>query len=145
MRTRLAVGQIVRDPSVALRLRIGIVIGLLTRRRCVCRWRDVAAHWGPPIVVSESKLEPVADPTALPLTALPLTEAKHLVAAAFERNYLSSTMERARGAVAEAARLAGVDRPNFRRLLQRHGLHKATHNKAQKRRRSSPSARGRSK
>jgi transcriptional regulator of acetoin/glycerol metabolism len=31
-------------------------------------------------------------------------------------------MEKAKGSVSEAARLSGLDRTNFRRLLQRHGL-----------------------
>lgn len=56
------------------------------------------------------------------LLALPLVEAKRRVAAAFERNYLVRVMERAKGSVSEAARLTGLDRTNFRRLLQRHGL-----------------------
>lgn len=55
-------------------------------------------------------------------TALPLTEAKRLASAAFERNYLVRVMERAGGSVSEGARLAGLDRTNFRRLLTRHGL-----------------------
>lgn len=53
---------------------------------------------------------------------LPLTTAKRLVAAEFERHYLVSVMERAAGSVSEGARLSGLDRTNFRRLLQRHGL-----------------------
>lgn len=56
------------------------------------------------------------------LLALPLVEAKRRVAAEFERNYLVRVMERAKGSVSEAARLTGLDRTNFRRLLQRHGL-----------------------
>lgn len=56
------------------------------------------------------------------LMAMPLVDAKRLVAAAFERRYLVRVMERAAGSVSEGARLADIDRTNFRRLLQRHGL-----------------------
>jgi two-component system, NtrC family, response regulator HydG len=52
----------------------------------------------------------------------PLTEAKRRATAAFEKRYLIASMEKAKGSVSEAARLAGLDRTNFRRLLQRHGL-----------------------
>lgn len=54
-------------------------------------------------------------------TIEPLTEAKRQSAAEFERCYLVNLMQRA-GSVSEAARLAGLDRTNFRRLLTRHGL-----------------------
>ncbi|MDQ3370010.1 MAG: sigma-54 dependent transcriptional regulator [Myxococcota bacterium] len=53
---------------------------------------------------------------------LPLTEAKRRASTAYERAYLVRVMERAKGSVSEAARLSGLDRTNFRRLLQRHGL-----------------------
>jgi transcriptional regulator with GAF, ATPase, and Fis domain len=56
------------------------------------------------------------------LMAMPLVDAKRLVAAEFERRYLVRLMERAGGSVSEGARLSGLDRTNFRRLLQRHGL-----------------------
>jgi DNA-binding NtrC family response regulator len=56
----------------------------------------------------------------------PLTEAKRRASAAFEKRYLVRVMERSKGSVSEAARLAGLDRTNFRRLLQRHGLDPAT-------------------
>jgi two-component system response regulator HydG len=52
----------------------------------------------------------------------PLTEAKRRASSAFERRYLMKVMERAKGSVSEAARLSGLDRTNFRRLLQRHGI-----------------------
>ena len=52
----------------------------------------------------------------------PLTEAKRRASAQFEKNYLTMAMERAKGSISEAARLAGLDRTNFRRLLQRHGI-----------------------
>jgi transcriptional regulator with GAF, ATPase, and Fis domain len=56
------------------------------------------------------------------LMAMPLTNAKRLAAAEFERRYLVRVMERAAGSVSEGARLSGLDRTNFRRLLHRHGL-----------------------
>jgi DNA-binding NtrC family response regulator len=52
----------------------------------------------------------------------PLTEAKRRASADFEKNYLINAMKRASGSVSEAARLSGLDRTNFRRLLQRHGI-----------------------
>lgn len=55
------------------------------------------------------------------VTVEPLTAAKRQSAAEFERCYLINLMQRA-GSVSEAARLAGLDRTNFRRLLTRHGL-----------------------
>jgi two-component system response regulator HydG len=55
-----------------------------------------------------------------------LTEAKRRANAQFEKAYLEKVMERAKGSVSEAARLSGLDRTNFRRLLQRHGLDPAT-------------------
>ena len=55
-------------------------------------------------------------------TVEPLTEAKRQSASEFERCYLMNLMQRAGGSVSEAARLAGLDRTNFRRLLSRHGL-----------------------
>jgi two-component system response regulator HydG len=69
-------------------------------------------------------------PATLPVVALdgdadqlpPLTEAKRRAGAVFEKNYLTMAMERAKGSISEAARLAGLDRTNFRRLLQRHGI-----------------------
>jgi two-component system, NtrC family, response regulator GlrR len=55
-----------------------------------------------------------------------LTEAKRRASAAFEKRYLIRVMEKAKGSVSEAARLAALDRTNFRRLLQRHGIDAST-------------------
>jgi len=55
-----------------------------------------------------------------------LTEAKRRAASEFEKRYLTRVMEKSKGSVSEGARLSGLDRTNFRRLLQRHGLDPAT-------------------
>jgi DNA-binding NtrC family response regulator len=57
---------------------------------------------------------------------LPLTEAKRRAMTKYEHDYLVRVMERAKGSVSEAARLSGLDRTNFRRLLQRHGIDPGT-------------------
>ncbi len=51
-----------------------------------------------------------------------LAEAKRRAALEFERGYLVSLLERANGSISAAARLASIDRTNFRRLLQRHAI-----------------------
>jgi two-component system response regulator HydG len=53
---------------------------------------------------------------------LPLTEAKRRINATFERAYVLNVLERARGSMSEAARLAGIDRTNLRRLMKRYDL-----------------------
>ena len=52
----------------------------------------------------------------------PLADAKRRSAAEFERCYLAQVMERAGGSVSEGARIAGLDRTNFRRLLHRYKI-----------------------
>jgi DNA-binding NtrC family response regulator len=78
-----------------------------------------------------SRIDPVASPvataraldgaTGLPedLQSLPYAEAKRRLVAAFDEAYTSDLMRRAGGNMSEAARLAGLDRSNFRRLLKR--------------------------
>lgn len=55
-------------------------------------------------------------------TELPFMEAKRLVVEAFERDYLGRVMRITKDSVAAAARLAGIDRTNFRRMLQARGI-----------------------
>jgi DNA-binding NtrC family response regulator len=66
---------------------------------------------------------------------LSFSEAKRRINVGFERAYLRTVLERAEGSVSEAARLAGIDRTNLRRLLRRHGI------KAEAYRRSVPPSR----
>jgi transcriptional regulator with GAF, ATPase, and Fis domain len=56
------------------------------------------------------------------ITSTQLTEAKRRSASEFERCYLASVMSKAGGSVSEGARIAGLDRTNFRRLLHRYGI-----------------------
>jgi two-component system response regulator HydG len=54
------------------------------------------------------------------LAHLPYAQAKKLAMRAFERRYLSVLLERSGNNVSSAARAAGVDRSNFRRLLKQY-------------------------
>jgi DNA-binding NtrC family response regulator len=119
VKARLWIGQIVHDRTRPASKGAAIVVGTSKRsgQFRICRWRGTQQHWSLPIVIDGKQLEPIAD-----WTLMPLTEAKRLASAAFERNYLAYAIASAKGSLMDAARLAGVDRSNFRRLLQRHGL-----------------------
>ena len=54
------------------------------------------------------------------LAHLPYAHAKRLAMRAFERRYLSALLEKNHDNVSSAARAAGVDRSNFRRLLKQY-------------------------
>ena len=80
-------------------------------------------------LVTPSELPPqVADspdrlaPETQTLSHLHYTEAKQRALHAFERRYLGALMRKSAGNVSEAARSAGMDRSNFRRLLRAHGV-----------------------
>ncbi len=53
---------------------------------------------------------------------LPYAQAKRLTLGAFDRRYLTVVLRRAKGSVTGAAKLAQLDRSNFRRLLRQYGL-----------------------
>lgn len=60
---------------------------------------------------------------ATPVTPdLPIAEAKRRAADDVERDHLKRLMDQSDGTVTDAARLAGMDRTNFRKRLQRAGL-----------------------
>jgi DNA-binding NtrC family response regulator len=59
---------------------------------------------------------------ARPLSAVGFREAKARVIADFERAYIAELLERVRGNVSLAARLAGQERSRFGRLIRKHGL-----------------------
>ncbi|MFL5318634.1 MAG: sigma-54-dependent transcriptional regulator [Myxococcaceae bacterium] len=60
------------------------------------------------------------DVEVISLAHLPYAEAKKLAMRAFERRYLSSLLEKNNNNISSAARSAGVDRSNFRRLLKQY-------------------------
>ncbi len=61
-----------------------------------------------------------ADVELYSLAHLPYAQAKKLAMRAFERRYLSALLDKSSGNVSSAARAAGVDRSNFRRLLKQY-------------------------
>ncbi|MCU0662017.1 MAG: sigma-54 dependent transcriptional regulator [Myxococcota bacterium] len=56
------------------------------------------------------------------LLDLPFADAKKRVVDNFEREYMVELLRRSGGNVSEAARQAGLDRSNFRRVLKKHGV-----------------------
>ncbi|MBK7396448.1 MAG: hypothetical protein IPJ34_09150 [Myxococcales bacterium] len=56
------------------------------------------------------------------MTTLPFTDARERAVEAFERQYVQAILRRTEGNVSEAARRAGMDRANFRRVMRRLGL-----------------------
>jgi DNA-binding NtrC family response regulator len=53
---------------------------------------------------------------------IPFAKAKQEAIEAFERSYVADALTRTGGSVAEAARLCGLDKSNFRRIVRRYGL-----------------------
>ena len=80
------------------------------------------------VLFSESVRDNVGTPAANSgknLAARPFREAKGVVVAAFEQEYLSALMEWERGNVTAAAREAGMLRSALQRLLRKYGLKSA--------------------
>jgi two-component system, NtrC family, response regulator HydG len=75
----------------------------------------------PPLPTVEATIDQALDVVAGTLSTLPYPEAKKRLLRDFDRAYASQLLERAGGNVSEAARKAGLDRSNFRRVLRRHG------------------------
>ncbi len=64
----------------------------------------------------------VVEPEMSPLLGMRFAEAKDAAIGAFERRYLEELMRQSEGNISDAARRAGLDRSNFRRLLGKHGI-----------------------
>lgn len=61
------------------------------------------------------------------LVKMDYADAKQRIVADFEQRYLAAVMEKTGGNISQAARVAGMDRSNFRRLLKRHRVQSAHH------------------
>lgn len=85
--------------------------------------RDLPAETqGDGIMVSSStRVASAAGPLAIAalLADLPFSEAKRAAMTQFEEAYVSELMRRSDGNLSEAARQAGVDRSNFKRILRK--------------------------
>jgi len=68
----------------------------------------------------QSAPQPDSTVEVFSLAHLPYAQAKRLAMRAFERRYLSALLEKNNQNVSSAARAAGVDRSNFRRLLKQY-------------------------
>ena len=87
------------------------------------RWCSPRARWWTWRTCRSSSASPQGgggDVEVLSLAHLPYAEAKRLAMRAFERRYLSALLEKSGHNVSSAARAAGVDRSNFRRLLKQY-------------------------
>lgn len=115
----IKIGLVVRDRMRPVAKGAAIVIGpgRVDGQFRICRWRGGQQHWSLPVAVAQEQLEVIVD-----WTLMPLTQAKRISSAAYERNYLARALELAKNSIVDAARIARIDRSNFRRLLERHGL-----------------------
>ena len=81
----------------------------------------------PTAVTSAGRVRPALATPYLPddltwSTALPLTEAKRRASDDFERRYVTNLLAHTQGNLSQAARISGLDRANFRRVLNRLGI-----------------------
>ncbi len=93
------------------------------RPSSMLRESGTAPGMGPSRAAVASLPAAIDDPSAPPvseLAALPYAEAKRRLVAHFDESYTGELLRKAGGNMSEAARQAGLDRSNFRRLLKRH-------------------------
>jgi DNA-binding NtrC family response regulator len=86
-------------------------------RSVVMSHGDVILPGDLPPSVSDTAVQPLSQNVLLDL---PFTVAKRKAVEQFEAGYAFSTLQRAGGNVSEAARQAGMDRSNFRRILRKY-------------------------
>jgi DNA-binding NtrC family response regulator len=86
----------------------------------------VAEHLPPDLAAAAQAGSSVAGPARqADYSDLTFAEARKRAVADFTRRYVAAVIDRAAGNVAQAARVAGVDRSNLRRLMRRAGVERA--------------------
>ena len=90
----------------------------LERAVVLCAGEQVEFDDLPPEIRNSQKSG--GDVEVFSLAHLPYAQAKKLALRAFERRYLAALLEKSNNNVSMAARAAGVDRSNFRRLLKQY-------------------------
>jgi len=89
---------------------------VIERAVAVSRTESITLADLPPRVVGDSDPAATLDPTSRPFN-----EAKSVAVERFERDYLLRLLQQ-HDSISAAARTAGLDRSNFRRLLRKHGI-----------------------
>ena len=87
--------------------------------------RAIALSGSPAPKFTDLRLQigPSAPPDDLDVPSdAPFAAAKEQIQAAFEKRYLGDLMERAKGNISLASRIASLDRKHLKKLLRRHGL-----------------------
>ncbi|MGM0576331.1 MAG: sigma-54-dependent transcriptional regulator [Myxococcota bacterium] len=93
---------------------------VVERAVVLCRGQTIDASTLPEHVRAGGGGTERADVSSGRVSGLPFRQAKDVAVQTFERRYLREVLDRAEGNISEAARLAGLDRSNFRRLMKRH-------------------------
>ena len=93
---------------------------VIERASVLCREATIDLHHLPRHVAENGG--PALSEDGSPLSGLPYGKAKEIALAAFEKRYLESILEKTKGNISESARLAEVDRSNFRRIMKRYGI-----------------------
>jgi DNA-binding NtrC family response regulator len=94
-----------------------------TRQPSMLRESGTTPGVGPARVAPSTPATEPDDPGApllSELAGLPYAEAKRRLVAHFDETYTGELLRKTGGNMSEAARQAGLDRSNFRRLLKRH-------------------------
>jgi len=81
---------------------------------------EIGAHSLPPKLHKEGSLSMAMNHGVH--VGLEFKEAKKIAVGQFERAYVRAILERVEGNVAEASRVSGMDRSNFRRIMKKYGL-----------------------
>ncbi|MCP4504733.1 MAG: sigma-54-dependent Fis family transcriptional regulator [Deltaproteobacteria bacterium] len=100
---------------------------VIDRAVVLCRGRTLEVGVLPPNLLQglDGAAPVTLSPKLLPepsYMTLPFKQAKEAAVGSFERRYVENLLARCEGNVSQAAREAGLDRSNFRRVLQKHDV-----------------------